>query len=149
MRKRDRRDGDSSRQRNTSSEGTTRGASLQGAQFERVSNIEDNQAQRRQEDKPQSHEERDAKTRNAPPPRNPLPLYCELHGEVKGHTKKNLPACHRPEKEHGSSARTKSPGVSYQIIGADMALAGDNFSMVLTFISAEATCPGRIASASA
>ena len=88
MRKREHRDGSSSRYRSHRLEDERWRTSSQGARLERVRNIEDDERQRRQENRRQDQESQDTKPRDAVPPRNPLPFYCEIHGEGKGHTTK-------------------------------------------------------------
>src|SRR5438128_1604432 len=88
MRKREHHDGNSSRYRSHRVEDDYRRTSSENHRIERVSNIEDDQRQRRQESSRQDEERQDAKPRDALPPRNPCPFYCEIDGEGKGHTTK-------------------------------------------------------------
>ena len=88
MRKSEHRDDNLSRYRSHRMEDDYRRTSSQNHRVERVSNIEDDQRQRRQESRCQDEERQDVKPRDALPPRNPRPFYCEIHGEGKGHTPK-------------------------------------------------------------
>src|SRR6266540_356998 len=91
MRKREHRDGNSSRYRSHRVEDDYRRTSSQNHRVERVSNIEDDQRQRRQESRHQDEERQGAKPKDALPPRNPRPFYCKIHNEGKGHTTKMCP----------------------------------------------------------